>query len=209
MKKLMLGLAAWLIALSQSAHAGLIFTVHSYTASSVTFSLTGQMPTAVPGADDPSGPQLDGGPARLNLVYTGNLWAGGDNFVANTLSGDPFAGSGGLGQGWTGGWGLPLNFTALDMRSELTGLHGSGEQVTLAWDGTPLLNTSGSGTIALYWGSVLFGIDDDRMLNVPFGHTTVVDGRIVSAANEVPEPAGAALFGLGLLALGALRRRRV
>ncbi|WP_342116592.1 PEP-CTERM sorting domain-containing protein [Pseudoduganella sp. OTU4001] len=210
MKKLLLVLATALLAVSQSAHAGLIFTVHKFTESSVTFSLTGQMPTAVPQVDGST--TLDPGPAHLNLLYTGNLWAGAGNaLVASSLSGDPFVGSGGLGEGWTGGWGdwgLAVNFTSMEMRSELTSLFGSGEQVTLSWDGTPLLNPLGTGTIALYWGSVAFGVDAAEMINVPFGATQVVNGAIQPAANEVPEPAGAALFGLGLLALGALRRNR-
>lgn len=201
MKKLMLGLAAVLLVASQSAQAALVFVVQNYTASSVTFSLSGQMPTVTP--------WLNPGPSRLNLRYTGNLWAGGETEVASTLSADPLAGAGGLDISFTGGFGgTSENFTMFEFQNDLTSLFGTGAPVTLSWDGSPLLNTSGSGTFELFWGSIAQGVDPQQESNVPFGATQVVDGRIVTDAGAVPEPAAIGLFGLGLLALGALRRRQ-
>lgn len=191
--------AALLCATLQPASA-IEMKVNAYTGHSVTFTLTGQMPTVDPGT-------LQDGPSEIDLNYGGNLWIGGNHYSANVLSGSPIAGSGSLLYGNTGGFGsTPTNYSWLFFENDLTGLHGTGTQVTLSWDGSNALNTAGTGSFDLYWSNLTPGPDATGVRNVLLSSVRVVNGQIVD--NDLPEPGTLALMGLSAIAFAARRRRK-
>jgi hypothetical protein len=194
--------AALLCAALQPASA-IVLKVNAYTGHSVTFTLTGQMPATNPGT-------LADGPAEIDLNYEGNLWSGGKYVAANTVSGSPITGSGNLAIGNTGGFSnTPTNYSWMYFANDLTGLEGSGNQVTLSWDGVDVLNTNGTGSFDLYWGNLSGGPDATGVRNILLSTVKVVDGRIVDDANgDVPEPGTLALMGISAIALAARRRRK-
>src|SRR5438045_3411948 len=106
MKKMLATASLLLCGLAQTASAA-VFTVQGYTANSLTFSVSGQMPTvANPGL-------LLDGPSELDIRYTGNLFSGPQSWNANSLSASPISGSGSLAIGNTGGFGLTENYSWL------------------------------------------------------------------------------------------------
>jgi len=185
----------------QSA-AAIELKVYSYTGSSITFSLSGAMPGTNPGT-------LDDGPAQIDLLYTGNLWSGGNFIGTNSLSATPFIGSGPLADGFTGGYAaVEQDYSWLLFENDLTGLQGSGQAVTLNFGSGALLDILGTGTIDLYWGNLRIGPDASGRNNILLSSVSIVDGRIVVDDGEVPEPVTLAMFGIGAASLAAARRRK-
>jgi len=201
LKKILLA-AAMLLGAVQTA-AAIELKVHAYTGSSITFSLSGAMPGTNPGT-------LADGPAEIGLLYTGNLWSGGNFIGRNTLTGAPIIGAGQLDDGFTGGYAaVEQDFSWLLFENDLTGLQGSGQAVTLTFGSGALLNLLGTGTIDLYWGNLGVGPDASGRDNVLLSSVSIVDGRIVDADDgEVPEPVTLAMFGIGAASLAASRRRK-
>lgn len=189
-------LATALLAAAAQAASAIEIKVNAYTANSLTFTLTGAMPTT-------HGTLADG-PNEIDLAYTGNLWSGGTTRVANSLDARPILGSGAFLQGSTGGFGLSTDYSWFYFANDLTGLEGSGRQVTLTLASkTGLLNTLGTGTIDLYWGNLTGGTGNGSVL---LSSVNIVDGKVVTS--DVPEPAAPALLGLGTIALAVARRRK-
>src|SRR5450830_86939 len=190
--------AAALAAVSLSA-AAIDMKVASYTTNSVTFALTGKIPS--------SHPNLDGLSYQIDLLYTGSLYAGPSNiYASNTLSASPVSGTS-FWVGNTGGFasfGVPLNYSWIDFHNDLTGLSGTKDFVTLSFGGN-FLNTLGTGSFDLYWGNLAGGIDAAQQRNVLLSSVKVVNGVV---NGKVPEPGSVALLGLAALGLAAVRRRK-
>ena len=187
--------AAALAAVSLSA-AAVEMKVASYTANSVTFSLTGKIPS--------SHPNLDGLSDQIDLLYTGSLYAGSSNmFASNTLSASPLSGTS-FSLGNTGGFGLPLNYSWMTFHNDVTGLSGTKDFVTLSFGGN-FLNTLGTGSFDLYWGNLTLGIDAAQQRNVLLSSVKVVNGVV---NGKVPEPGSVALLGLAALGFAVVRRRK-
>ncbi|WP_202033692.1 MULTISPECIES: PEP-CTERM sorting domain-containing protein [unclassified Massilia] len=179
--------------------AAVQFTVNDYTTDSITFTLDGEMPT-----DASAYPSLN--ERQFNILYTGTLFSGGVNsFGGNVVSASPFSGASNPG-GNTGNFGSSTSYTWLQFDNNLNGLQGSGSAVTVRW-GRDLLNTLGTGTIALYWGNVFPGTDPALGVNMFLDSVNVVNGQIDGAV-DVPEPASLALFGASMAALAIARRRK-
>jgi hypothetical protein len=192
---------AALLATALHAASAMELKVNGYTSNSVTFSLTGTMPSTNPGT-------LQDGPNEIDLLYTGNLWAGGTNFAMNAINASPIVGAGNLFAGNTGGFAVPTNYSWMYFDNDLTGLEGSGQQVTLTFaSGAALLNTLGTGTIDLYWGNLYQGADASGVSNILLSSVSIVNG-VVQATNAVPEPASLGLLAMGAFGLTAARRRK-
>lgn len=198
-------IAAAVLVLAHQAASAIELKIDSYTSDSLTFTLSGDMPATNPGT-------LADGPGEIDLLYTGNLWSGGTSTTYNSLSASPFVGDGRLNVGNTGGFAnIARNYSWLLFDTDLTGLAGTGKAVTLSWSGANFLNTSGTGSIDLYWGNLARGVDASGKANMLLASVSIVDGRIVGAAGpgtDVPEPASLALFAAGAAALVARRRRK-
>ena len=185
-----------LAAVSLSA-AAVDMKVASYTANSVTFSLTGKIPS--------SHPNLADGPMEIDLLYTGSLYNGpAFTGASNALSASPLVGSGAMTMGYTGGYGLPVNYSWMYFQNDLTGLAGTKDFVTLSF-GNNFLNTLGTGSFDLYWGNLADGVDAAHQRNVLLSSVKVVNGVV---NGKVPEPGSVALLGLAALGIAAVRRRK-
>lgn len=199
LKNILLCAALLITSFSQSASA-IELKVQGYTANSITFTLSGAMPELADVEDVNYSNEID-------LLYTGNLWAGGDNFESNYLTNNPLLGFGNLRYGNTGGFvESSFNYSWMAFTESLAGLQGSNAAVTLSFGSGNFLNTLGTGTIDLYWGNLVLGPNVGNFL---LSSVSIVNGRVVEAGTgEVPEPMTLALLGIGVVGLGAARRRK-
>jgi hypothetical protein len=197
-KKIASLFAAFFIFFPRFANADPIrFEVLNYSSDSLTFAIFGTMPV--------SSSLTQAFPFRniLGINYSGNLWIGGQTYEPNSLSELPISGAGPLIVGNTGGFGTPTNYSWLQFSNDLTGLTGSGFPVILTWGGGNFLNTSGTGSIDLYWGNLISGPDPAQSRNLLLASVQVENGRVVH--NPIPEKGTFALIITGFLLLLALQ----
>lgn len=191
---------------SQASHA-VVLSVNSYTASSITFTLTGPMPSGPAGA-------LINNPREIDIRYGGGVSYGADTFAYNTLSASPFEGAGSYVGGYTGGFfSSPTapadNYSYLQFENNLSGLSTTGQSITVNFMvPSPILNTRGSGTIDLYWGSAYNGPDPAGQQNLLRSSVRIINGQVVANddVGSVPEPKTVGLFGIAILGMFARRR---
>ncbi len=189
MNKLLLALAVSLGAASVAQAAAVVSNV-SYTATSITFTQTGDLTgySAPGGASD-----------QFGVVYNGNLITV-PNYQANNLSGHLLASDAFGFTGNTGYFGQPVAYTWL---SELNANQAfSGSAFTISWANTEL-NTAGTGRLDFIWGNGYGGPNTYTVLN----SVEVVRG-VVQGQNELPEPVSIALVGAALVGMGFARKRK-
>lgn len=186
MKKVLLFCAGLFGAVSL-AHATAVVSNVSYTATSITYTETGDLiGYATPASNS----------GQFGIAYLGNLLIpNGDQM--NSYSGHLLAGDE-PSIGYTGTFDIDPSYTWFPD----TGLTFSGTSFTISWPNTEL-NTTGTGTFEFFWGGGFEGASGFTVLN----SVNVVNG--VVQGSQVPEPASVALLGVAVLGLAAARKRNL
>ena len=186
MKKfaLALGVASLIGFSAVTAEAAAVFTVEAFTATSVTFNITGDL----------SGYSLPS-PDQFSIAYTGDLASSMTSYSSNTWSGSPLTGTT-MGGGNTGNFGGTYTWSGITPSAN-TGSTFTGQSITVSWsnNGNTLNTAATSGDFIAYIGNG----------NTTSTHTEI--GRVsVGDVGVVPEPTMLGMFALTLLGLG--RRKR-
>jgi hypothetical protein len=183
-----LALAFSLLAAAQS-QAAVVITNLQLTTTSISFDISGTMPTAVP-ADSPgfifiTNPSLSASPGfALNANFTPATSGSFSGTQTLMESREAFLGESSFG-----------DYMAIGFDSELTANEAIMGTFTAAW-ATPQINPAAVTSLNFYWGA--------SASNTPPNNGTLLGNFAVGA---VPEPTGAALLLTGL-AIAAGRRRR-
>lgn len=166
---------------SSRAFAGFIFNIESYTESSITFTIDGDM------LGYSNGPEQN----IFGLVYYGDIWANNPNYAANVFSDSVFDNvsvfggntgtfSGSRAYTWTSG---AINLAVASMNT-----------TTISWD-KALLNVNASNwSVDLVQGNGYSGNPIEVLASV--NRTAQV---------SVPEPSTLAIFALGIIGLASRR----
>lgn len=186
LKKISIGLAVLTAAVT--AGAEIIISDVSYTADSLTFTMTGDLS----GYTEPDSTRLN----QLTIGYSGDLCSlDTGSYVANSSwSASPFQDVSISSSGYTGAWdvGTPEPYTWATFDQDLSSSsQASGTSVTVNFSGDALNTEASSGDIIFYWGFSQSGYEYTEI-----GRSTVI-----------PEPATLGLIGLfggGLLAVRRL-----
>ena len=176
------------LSLSGFANAGLIFSDVTYTDSSVTFTVNGDM----------SGYDLTGvdHTGVFALRYYGDIW-GGQHFSPNTWTGNVFDGISVSFSGNTGTWsGYNYSWSLLDTNVTNTDV-ASNNTVTVDFGTNYLVEGMSNYRIDFMSGN---GNNGNSLVLGSFGTFEV--------NNDVPEPSTLAIFALGLMGLASRRYKK-
>jgi len=186
-KRLKAALVCLALSMSGFANAGLIFTDVSYTSSSITFTVEGDL----------SGYTTPVSNSSFGIEYYGDIWSGGNTFTANSWSASIFnsfsishEGNTGVFPGLNGGQPYTWSF----YNGDLTGAVVSNKTITLTLGGNVLNTSAQSPKFDFIWG---WAADDDKQVTVLHSYTT-----------QVPEPSTLAIFALGIVGLASRRFKK-
>lgn len=181
-----LALAFSLLAAAQS-QAAVVITNLQLSTTSISFDISGTMPTAVPSLQRDgifvTNPNIFASPGfALNSSFTvAPSWSfSGSQTLSNVVLGAPSFG----------------DYAVLNWSSPLAANETIMGTVTATW-ATPLLNPAAVTSVAIYWGS-------ENDVAAPNTGTLLGNAAVVA----VPEPTGAALLVCSLAAVAGRRRRR-
>jgi len=175
------------------AHATAVVTDLSYDERHIRFTILGDLT----GYAVPTGELATN---YLSILYTGNLLP--DPVEENNwYSGEIAAGYGPDPTGYTGGFGVGMNYTWMMVWQLTPTIPLSGTPFEVSWY-SPVLNPNGTGEIQFLWGNPYSNV---ATLIQSFA---VKEGVIGSPAAVVPEPETYTMLLAGIAFIGMAARRR-
>jgi hypothetical protein len=174
--------------ISGTASASLIFSNLSYTASSVTFTIDGDMT----GYASPSS-----NTSQFRIFYDGDQFIGDNNFEDNTWSRSLFDNRTIASNGGTGSGGLSAaSYSWVNLSSSLVGATVTNALITLTLAEADLDVNALNPLFTFAWGS------NER------SSQTILGRALPSVSNPVPSPAPLALLGIGIALIGFTKKRK-